>query len=101
MEVFAERDYPIDHFERDSGLITTHMIEFEYSLENYCDCGSIGMTPFDKYYVRFNLILKRTSNDSCELKIFCKFQYGDTSCVSTGGFELQLCREIQSKLKRG
>ena len=109
IEIFVEMNMPIDNMEKDSGLITTGWIDFKgQTNEEYCDCGSLGMSIEVNRQGKFNVFVKKVTQNSCEVKVSCLFQqkhqFADStiytkSCVSTGNFERQIFELIENNNK--
>ena len=107
IETFAELNLPIMNMEKDSGLITT-----DWMLTNkiYCDCESPGLTLAQREFRgKFNVFLKKISNDLSEMKVNCLYEMiifytGSVgprtySCVSTGKLEAEIYRLVDEKLR--
>lgn len=109
IESFAELQLPIENMEKDSGLITTDWIDFTGQKNtDYCDCGGLGMNIEVNRVGKFNVFVKKTSGDSCEIQINCMYQQTirdalseittKRKCVSTGNLEAEMFNLIKSKL---
>jgi len=108
IETFSELQLPIENMEKASGLITTDWIDFTgQSNEDYCDCGGLGINMEVNRLGKFNVFLKKVTENACEIKVNCIFQqtieFGDTrstrKCVSTGNLEAEMYRLVKSKLE--
>jgi len=111
IESFAELQLPIQNMEKDSGLISTDWIDFTGQKNtDYADCGKhrFGIKEGSRSG-RFNVFVKRTSDNSCEVKVNCMYRWtlvslmGEfaerRSCISTGNLEAEMFELIKSKLK--
>ena len=109
IESFSELQLPIDNMEKDSGLITTDWIDFTGQKNtDYCDCGGLGMTIERRRVGKFNVFVKRITEDSCEIRVNCLYEqtiyesFSETTtvrkCVSTGKLEAAMFNLIKSKL---
>lgn len=110
IESFAELQLPIQNKEKDSGLITTDWIDFTGQKNtDYCDCGGLGMNIERSRAGRFNVFVKKTSGNSCEVKVNCVYEqtYEVTltettykrKCVFTGKLEADMFELIKSKIE--
>lgn len=114
IDTFAEMNLPIANMEKDSGLITTDWEIYPRGKAGnvYCDCGGLGLNMEIERKGRFNVFVRRLTENSCELKINCiynrtiqpvmaKGSTGITSrnCVSTGKLEAEMFEIVMSKLK--
>jgi len=110
VESFAEMNLPIVNMEKDSGLITTDWINFTGQKNtDYADCGKpvFGLVEGSRSG-RFNVFVKRTSDNSCEIKVNCTYRqtlvklngdfYKDKPCISTGNLEAEMFDLVKSKL---
>jgi uncharacterized lipoprotein len=113
IETLSELNLPIMNMEKASGLITTDFISFQgQTNEDYCDCGKSGalMTEINRRG-KFNVFVKRISDNSCEIKINSVFDRALTDslekssqpvtnlCVSTGKLEANIYKLITDKIK--
>lgn len=114
IEVFAELNLPIMNMEKVSGLITTDWISF-YAQKitpfyDMADCGKLGFTDAEiERAGKFNVYVKKTSDNSCEVKVNSLFEqhyrtYDNPSifkraCVSTGKLEAEIFKRVQEKIK--
>ena len=111
IETFSEMHFPINIMEKDSGLITTEWFSFSgQSNEGWCDCGGLGMNIEVNRQVRFNVFVKKTSENSCNLKVNCLFEQVyyfsldegrsllKRPCVSTGLYEREMFEVVKEKL---
>jgi hypothetical protein len=105
IETFSDLNLPIMNMEKASGLITTDWLSANAT---YCDCGSPGFTIATKEYRgRFNVYVKKISENSCEVKINCLYEmivnYSSGPlkypCVSTGKLEALIYKKITEKIK--
>jgi hypothetical protein len=107
IEVLAELNLPILNMEKASGLITTDWLLVN---KTYCDCESPGFTPATKEHRgKFNVYVKKNSENTCEVKINCLYEMiiyytGSTgprkyACVSTGKLEAEIFKRVQEKIK--
>jgi len=106
IETFAELNLPIMNMDKASGLITTDWMSAD---KTFCDCGSPGFTTAERETRgKFNVFLKKVSDDSCEMKINCNFKmivfYTVSNpkkyrCVSTGKVEGSIYKSVSEKLK--
>ena len=108
IETFAELQLPIDNMEKDSGLVTTDWIEFTgQTNEGYCDCGGLGINIEVNRLGKFNVFMKKVTEDSCQMTVNCMYEqtirFGDTTsrrkCISTGNLEQEMYNLVVSKLK--
>lgn len=112
IEVFAELNLPIMNLEKASGLITTDWISFRgQSNTGYCDCGGLGLNVELDRRGKFNVYVKKISDNSCEIKVNAVFdhivRYGldrnstpsTSSCVSTGKMEAEFYKKFMDKMK--
>ena len=110
IHTFAEHMYGIDNMEKDSGLITTDWHDLSNTLKSYADCGSGGLCTSTGRRVKFNIFLRKHSNNKVNLTVNCDFEelrdctaltgkMGFAQCVSTGELEARLYKEIMGKLK--
>jgi len=109
IEVFAELQLPIQTLEKDSGLIVSDWISLIGQDNNgYCDCGKLVMLDEVERVGKFNVFVKKTSENSCEIKINSQFQqsYVDLdhiiykrNCVSTGKLEAEIYNMVKEKVK--
>lgn len=108
IETFADLQLPIQNMEKASGLITTDWIDFTgQTNEDYCDCGGLGLNIEVNRLGKFNVFVKKTTDNSCEVKVNCMFEqtikFGDVvskrKCVSTGNLEAEIFRLIKEKTK--
>ncbi len=110
IESFAMLQLPIQNMEKDSGLITTDWISFMGQKNtDYCDCGGLGMSIERSRAGRFNVFVKKISENSCEVKVNCIYEqtYEETlidtiykrKCVSTGKLETDMFELIKSKIE--
>lgn len=110
IESFAEFQFPIMNMEKDSGLITTDWIDFTGQKNtDYADCGKpvFGLAEGSRNG-RFNVFVKRTSANSCEVKVNCMYRqtlvklngdfYKNKSCISTGKLEADMFEIVKSKI---
>lgn len=110
IEVFSELNLPIMNMEKASGLITTDWISFNGQKDEtgYCACGKPAFPMGETgRHGRFNVYVKQTTENSCEMKINAIFEMETayktsiqwTSCYSTGKLEAEIYRRVQDKLK--
>ena len=108
VETFAELQLPIMNMEKDSGLIVTDWIDFTgQNNSGYCDCGGLGINIEVNRTGKFNVFVKKVTNDSCEVKINTMYQqtlkFGDVisqrKCLSTGKLEEEFYKLVKDKLK--
>ena len=114
IDTFAEMNLPIANMEKDSGLITTDWEIYPRGKAGnvYCDCGGLGLNVEIERRGRFNVFVKRLTENSCELKVNCiynrtiqpafaKGSDGITSrnCISTGKLEAMMFEIVKSKLR--
>lgn len=108
IETFADLQLPIDNMEKDSGLITTDWIDFTgQTNEGYCDCGGLGINIEVNRKGKFNVFVKKITENSFEMKVNCMFEqvyrFGDTiykrNCVSTGNLEADMYNLVIEKLQ--
>jgi len=107
IETFADLNLPIDNMEKDSGLITTDWIDFTgQTNEEYCDCGGLGINTEVERTGKFNVFVKKVTENSCEIKVNCIFEritrFGDSfpykrKCLSNGNLEAEIFRLIELK----
>jgi len=107
IETFAEMQFPIDNMEKDSGLIVTDWINIRgEGNEGCCDCGGLGVNTEVSREAKFNVFVKKVSENSCEVKVNCQFQqgyrFGDgpiyvRECVSTGNLEGRIFDSVETK----
>ena len=109
VESFSELQLPIDNIEKDSGLITTDWIDFTGQKNtDYCDCGGLGMSIEQSRVGKFNVFVKKITEDSCEIRVNCMYEQTIQEpitdvitvrkCVSTGKLEAAMFDLIKSKL---
>jgi hypothetical protein len=113
IETLSDLSLPIMNMEKASGLITTDFISFQgQTNEDYCDCGAPGasFTEIDRRG-KFNVFVKRISDNSCEIKINSVFDRTSiysldknsrpvtNPCVSTGKLEANIYKLITDKIK--
>jgi hypothetical protein len=107
IETFAELQLPIDNMEKDSGLITTDWIEFTgQTNEDYCDCGGLGINIEVNRLGKFNVFMKKVTEDSCQMTINCTYEqtikFGDNvakrKCMSTGNLEKEMYDLVLARL---
>ena len=109
VESFSELQLPIDNIEKDSGLITTDWIDFTGQKNtDYCDCGGLGMSIEQSRVGKFNVFVKKVTEDSCEIRVNCMYEQTIQEaitdaiivrkCVSTGKLEAAMFDLIKSKL---
>ena len=113
IETFAEMNLPIVNMEKDSGLITTEWIAYPRGKAGniYCDCGGLGLNVEIERRGRFNVFVRKITENSCELTVNCLYNQtiqpamGDAStqstrsCVSTGKLEADMFEIVKSKLE--
>jgi hypothetical protein len=108
VETFAELQLPIMNMEKDSGLIVTDWIDFTGQKNtDYCDCGGLGINIEVNRVGKFNVFVKKVTDNSCEAKINTMYQqtikFSDViskrKCVSTGNLEAQFYKLVNDKLK--
>lgn len=108
IETFAELQLPIDNMEKDSGLITTDWIEFTgQTNEGYCDCGGLGINIEVNRLGKFNIFVRKTTEDSCQMTVNCMYEqtikFADSisrrKCVSTGNLEREIFNLVTTKIK--
>ena len=112
IEVFAELNLSIMNLEKASGLITTEWISFRgQSNSGYCDCGGLGLNVELDRRGKFNVYVKKISDNSCEIKVNAVFDHiirsalDQTSpqlintCVSTGKMEAEFYKRFMEKIK--
>jgi len=106
IETFAELQLPIMNMEKDSGLIVTDWIDFTGQNNNgYCDCGGLGINIEVNRTGKFNVFVKKTGDNSCDIKVNTMYQqmlkFGDTiskrNCVSTGNLEAEIYNKVKEK----
>ena len=113
IESFADMNLPIMNIEKDSGLITTDWEIYPRGKAGnvYCDCGGLGLNVEIERRGRFNVFVKRLTENSCELKVNCIYNQtiqpamakGSTgitrrNCVSTGKLEAEMFELVKSKI---
>lgn len=111
IETFSDLQLPIQNMEKDSGLISTDWIAFTKEQgKEYCDCGKVefGLLGRDRVG-KFNVFVKKISENSCEMRVNCMFEqsvtkldgtfYQRRSCISTGNLEKEINDIVISKLK--
>lgn len=112
IESFAELQLPIQNMEKASGLITTDWIDFTGQKNtDYCDCGGLGANLEFSRTGKFNVFVKKISENSYEIKVNCMYQQTHQfppgkkrqskvrrKCVSTGKLESDMFNLIKSKL---
>ena len=107
IEVFAELQLPIQNMEKDSGLILTDWIDFTgQDNTGYCDCGGLGINIEVNRLGKFNVFVKKTGDNSCDIKVNTQYQqtykFGDDlykrNCVSTGKLEAEIYNRIKEKV---
>jgi hypothetical protein len=111
IESFAELNLPILNMEKASGLITTDWMLID---KKYMDCGTIGLDkvsamPAGKdYKCRFNVMVKKVSDTSAEMKVNGIYRldvrenYGNGTtfqCVSTGALEAEIYTRVSERIK--
>lgn len=113
IETLSELNLSIMNMEKVSGLITTDFISFQgQTNKDYCDCGTLGTSAEWEETDRqgkFNVFVKRISDNSCEIKINSVFkvtmrnvsskQVDSSPCVSTGNLEANIYKLIKDKIK--
>ncbi|MHA1331777.1 MAG: hypothetical protein ACTSR2_11940 [Candidatus Hodarchaeales archaeon] len=108
IDTFADLQVPIENMEKDSGLIITDWIDITgQTNEDYCDCGGLGIFSEVARLGKFNVFVKKLTENSCELRVNCQFQqtieFGEERsarrCVSTGNLEAEIYRIIDSKVR--
>lgn len=108
IETFAELQLPIENMEKDSGLITTDWIEFTgQTNEGYCDCGGLGINIEVNRLGKFNVFVKKVTENSSEMTVNCMYEqtirFGDTvnrrKCISTGNLEQEMRDLVTSKIR--
>jgi len=108
IETFAELQLPIDNMEKDSGLITTDWVEFRgQTNEDYCDCGSSGIYMEINRLGKFNVFVKKSTENSCKMTVNTMWeqtlQFSDTvskrKCVSTGNLEKEIYDLVTAKIE--
>jgi len=108
IETFAELQLPIQNMEKDSGLIITDWIEFTgQSNEDYCDCGGLGINIEINRLGKFNVFVKKITENSCQITVNCQYQqtisFGDNiskrKCISTGNLEREIFDLIKEKIQ--
>ncbi len=107
VETFSDLQIPIDNMEKDSGLITTDWIDFTgQTNEDYCDCGGLGINIEVSRTGKFNVFVKKVTENTFEMKVNCMFEqvyrFGENAykrkCVSTGNLEQEMYNLVISKL---
>jgi len=114
IDSFADMNLPIVNMEKDSGLITSDWIGYPRGKAGnvYCDCGGLGIWMELEREGRFNVFVRKITENSCDLKVNCLYRQtiqpatakGSDSikvrnCVSTGKLEAEMFEIVESKLK--
>ena len=110
IELFAERSWPIETIEKDSGIIVTERLKLNVGLEEmakYADCGKdiLGESRLP-WTVKFNLFAKKGSAGETIVRINAGFRSlevaGGTApvdCASKGYLEAQLFEQLRELLE--
>jgi len=110
-ESFADLQWPIQDSEKTSGQITTDWIKCvgQESL-GYCECGELGLIAEENLRVKILVILKISTENSCEMmdnftfEQICSNLEGTKhfirKCVSTGRLETKLYEMVNSKVQK-
>ena len=104
VDLFAERQWPIEQLEKDSGLITTSWVPSD--LEGASDCGSSGVglnfSGISNNSVRFNVVVR--DNDST-VAVIVNTSWRATrgsdmlTCTSTGLLESRIHESLRSTVR--
>lgn len=102
IDVFAERNWPIQTMAKDSGLISTDWMRVDAS-DAYADCGGSGMARTYGTQVRFNVRIKGAA--ATEITVNASFrelrsfdgQQRMVDCESKGAVELQIHSEVKHR----
>ena len=111
IESFADLQLPIQNSEKTLGRITTDWVKFTGQISmGYCYCGEMGLMVEENHRGKFVVILKKTSENSCEMTANSTFEQNCTNldgtkhykrkCVSTGKLETKLYEMVQSKAQK-
>jgi hypothetical protein len=107
IETFAELNLPIQNMEKDSGLIVTDWIDFTgQTNEDYADCGGLGINIEVNRVGKFNVFVKKITENTCEIKVNTMYEqtmkFGDSlykrKCNSTGKLEAEIFNLIKTKI---
>jgi len=94
--------------EKDSGLIVTDWTDFTgQNNTGYCDCGGLGINIEMNRTGKLNVLVKKVTDGSCEVKINTMYEQilkssdviSQRKCVSTGKLEEEFHRLVNDKLK--
>ena len=105
IDVFGDRNWPIDELERDSGIITSDWTPADNV--SYQDCGGSGIFGRPQNHIgRFNIVV-RESEVGVSMRVTTSWRATrtvivedevDLTCVSTGVFERELHDEVGRRL---
>lgn len=106
VDLFSDRNWAIEHIDKDSGLITTDWMELGKGAATYADCGTAPLADIPSTQVRFNVRV-RADGDSTWVTVNASFRQlrvlddarAMVDCNSTGEVEQLIHRGITSRLR--
>lgn len=105
IDVFADRNWPTQALERDSGLVSTDWLAMtDAQAEQYSDCGGSGLASVHGHQGRFNVRVKEVDGSTSvsvntlyrEMRSFDGRQWF-ADCTSKGKWEAELTEIIEQR----